>query len=144
MRRKKDNKRVLRAGNGGNSSKKWGRNKRSYSPKPQYNNPRNKKKRKSNGRLVFIMIIALVAFVIGAGIGISLSFDDGTSHEPRFENVTKEMTSNLNNTTQVIFDGEADDIDFNENQTSQLAIQFNNTQYNTYSDDDSYSEEDYY
>ncbi len=62
------------------------------------------------------MIIALVAFIAGAGFGISLSLDDG-SDEPQVVNVTKEMTTNLNNTTPVVYDEELDDIDFNDNET---------------------------
>ena len=69
---------------------------------------------------MFIVILALVAFVIGAGMGVSLSFDDGSDGQPHFENVTKEMTKNVNNTSSVIYDKEVDDIDFNENTTSQL------------------------
>ena len=74
------------------------------------------------------MIIALLAFVIGAGIGISLSFDDGGDDEgPHYENVTKEMTSNLNETDTVYYDKSTDAIDFNENETSQLDMQYNYT-----------------
>ena len=36
---------------------------------------------------MFIMILALVAFVIGAGIGVSLSFDNDDSSQPHYENV---------------------------------------------------------
>ncbi len=72
-----------------------------------------------------VMIIALVAFVIGAGIGVSLSFDNGTEDEgPHYENVTKDMTSNLNDTEDVYFEKNVDDVDFNENQTSQLNIEY--------------------
>lgn len=68
---------------------------------------------------MFLVILALVAFVIGAGMGVSLSFDDGSDSQPHFENVTKEMTKNVNNSS-VIFDKEVDDVDYNENITSQL------------------------
>ena len=124
MRRNGNNKRVLRSGNGRKSSskRKFRRNNLPSRPK-NYGPKRNGKKRKSNGRLVFLMIIALVAFVLGAGIGISLSFDDGSADDgPHFENVTKEMTTNLNknNNSTVVYDSEVDDVDFNENQTSQI------------------------
>ena len=67
------------------------------------------------------MIIALLAFVIGAGIGISLSFDNGDADEgPHYQNVTKDMTSNLNETEDVYYDKTTDAIDYNENTTSQL------------------------
>ncbi len=126
MRQKKDDKRVLRPGNGYQSTSRLKRRRMNNhgNDRPfRYNNRnqpnRNRKKSKSNNKLVFFMIVALVAFVIGAGIGVSLSLDDGTSDEPQFENVTKEMTTNLNDTPDVYFDSD-DEIDFNENQTSQF------------------------
>ena len=73
MRRKKDNKRVLvspRDNRQKNSRRKIRRS--SSNPIPR-SNPRNKTKR--SRRTVFLMILALLAFVVGAGIGISLSFD---------------------------------------------------------------------
>ena len=71
---------------------------------------------------MFIVILALVAFVIGAGIGVSLSFDDSTE-QPHVENVTEEMTKNVNNSS-VVFDMEVDGIDYNENGSSQLNAQY--------------------
>lgn len=76
-----------------------------------------RRKKKTSGVSLFIIIIALVAFVIGAGIGISLSFDDGSDDGPHYENVTKEMTTNLNDTEPIYFDKEVDGVDFNDNQT---------------------------
>lgn len=131
MRRNKDDKRVLRSGNGRQNppKRKIRRNNKSIknrhmmSRTPQ--NRRSRPKRKTSGFLVLIMIIALAAFVIGAGIGVSLSFDDGSGDDaPQFENVTKEMTTGLNDTEQVYFDKEVDDVDFNENETSQLEIKY--------------------
>ena len=85
-----------------------------------YNAPKNKSKR--SGITVFLMILALIAFVIGAGIGISLSFDDGDDG-PQWVNVTKEMTSDLNNSEPVVFDSEVDSVDYNDNETlSELNI----------------------
>lgn len=72
---------------------------------------------------MFIVILALVAFVIGAGIGVSLSFDNGDDSQPHFENVTKEMTENVT-PNEVTFDKEVDGKDFNENGTSQLDMQY--------------------
>ena len=50
---------------------------------------------------VVFMIIALIAFCIGAGIGVSMSIsDDGGGAEnntTHVENVTEEMTTNLDN-----------------------------------------------
>ena len=133
MRRKRDDKRVLRPGNGQQTSSRRKRkrnNNRQFFSKNQ-NQPRaprrQKKKRKTNNKLVFLMILALVAFVIGAGIGVSLSFDDGTPDDtPKYENVTKEMTSNLNDTQDIYFDKDVDEIDYNENATSQFNIRYAN------------------
>ena len=133
MRRKKDNKRVLRAGNGrqNNSSKRRIRrnnnhnrfNSRPMVPQtPHYR--QNRKKRKSSKTVMIVVIIALISFVIGAGIGVSLSFEDQSADEgPHFENVTKEMTSNLNETEDVYYDKSTDAVDFNTNDTSQLNVQ---------------------
>lgn len=133
MARKNDNKRVLRSGNGRNKAsnrKVRRRRKNNFNARPAMpvsQNPRRaKKKRKTSGFVVLIMIIALAAFVIGAGIGVSLSFDDGNDEGPHFENVTREMTTGLNNTSQVIYDKEVDSIDFNENMTSQLSNNYSN------------------
>lgn len=110
MRRKEDDKRVLI------SPRDISQNK----PKRQIRrNPRNnqRKQRKRSGKTIFLLILALLAFVIGAGIGISLSFDDGSDDGPHWVNVTKEMTTNLNDTEPVYFDSELDDVDFNSNET---------------------------
>ena len=135
MRRDKDDKRVLRSGNGRQdasrrnlmrSKKRNGFNNRQFRSGSQVRN-RKKKKRKTNGTVVLIMIVALIAFVIGAGIGVSLSFEDPSADEkPQFENVTKEMTTGLNNTEQVSYDKEIDGVDYNENTTSQLEVSVSN------------------
>lgn len=70
-----------------------------------------------------VVIIALISFVIGAGIGVSLSFENDSADEgPHFENVTKEMTSNLNDTEDVYYDKTTDAVDYNANDTSQLNV----------------------
>lgn len=107
MRRKKNDKRVL------------------ISPRDNRNHPRSRnrrynqrKPRKTNGITLILMILAIVAFVIGAGIGVSLSFDDGSQDEsPHVQNVTKEMTTNLNDTEPIYYDELEDNIDFNDNET---------------------------
>ena len=117
MRRKKDDKRVLVSPRD-NRQKKSRRQKirRSKSNPMPYNKPKSTSKR--SRRTVFLMILALVAFVIGAGIGISLSFENNSDDSgPQWVNVTKEMTSDLNDTEPVIYDQEVDDIDFNDNET---------------------------
>ena len=133
MRRNKDDKRVLRSGNGrkNNSSRmkiRRGNDNKLKNRPVMRRNPhtgRARKKRKSSKTLMAVMIIALVAFVIGAGIGVSLSFDNGDADEgPHYENVTKEMTSNLNDTEQVYFEKNVDDVDYNENTTSQLNVEY--------------------
>ena len=139
MRRKKDNRRRLRPGNGSSSrnslkdrfksNKKFKSNNNRY--KSNYNrfksNNRNtpphmrqKNKGKRNGKVVLFMIIALVAFIIGAGVGISLSFDDGAvdgNNTTKIVNVTDEMTTNLNETDKVVYN-ESDNVDYNENQSN--------------------------
>lgn len=135
MRRSKDDKRVLRSGNGRQQNSRRNRrgSRKLMSRKPKQNNvpynPRNRRKsrkqRKSNGKLVFVMIVALIAFVIGAGIGVSLSFDDGSdANVPKFENVTKEMTSNITNTSDIYYDKSTDGVDYNENTTSPIEIEY--------------------
>jgi hypothetical protein len=138
MRRKKDDKRVLRSGNGRQKSSQKRRirrnNRQAISKRPMINNKRNKPKRKANKSLVLIMIIALIAFVIGAGIGISFILgEDAADNAPHYKNVTKEMTSNLNETEQVYFEKDVDDVDFNENETSQLDVKYTYSDY-TYKD----------
>jgi hypothetical protein len=124
MRRKKDDKRVLRPGNGQQKNSRNRRirrnNARNFSkPKGPSINRRPKPKRKANKSLVLIMIVALIAFVIGAGIGVSLSLDDGSDDGPHYQNVTKEMTSNLNETDEAyIYNDDIDRVDYNENDTT--------------------------
>ena len=82
---------------------------------------------------MFLVIFALIAFIIGAGVGVSLSFNEGHTEKPEFENVTEEMTSDLNQTDQVYYDRSVDEIDYNENDTSILNVnqqyEFNQSQY---------------
>ena len=122
MRRKKDDKRVLFSpqNNRRNRSKK---RKISIPNRSDLNLPNivNRPKKQSNpskwgNAIVFLIILALVAFVVGAGIGVSLSLDDGDDG-PHWQNVTDEMTTNLNDTDNVTYDKELDNVDFNNNQT---------------------------
>ncbi|MBQ6511165.1 MAG: hypothetical protein IJI93_00665 [Methanobrevibacter sp.] len=58
------------------------------------------------------MILVLVAFVVGAGIGVSLALGIGEDDGPQYENVTVEMTNNVTkNSTD--FDYVYDAIDYN-------------------------------
>ena len=87
-------------------------------------------------KTVFIMIMILLAFVIGAGIGVMLSFDKGTedaNNETHVENVTVEMTTNVNHTDEVTYD-EADAVDYNENQTDLILPDENRVYYDPYED----------
>lgn len=144
MRRKKDDKRVLRAGNGMDTRNSRRSNRRSFGfsnnrPSPPQHRQKNKKKR--NTKTVLIMIIVLLAFVIGAGIGIMFSFDNVSDNnnnttvknETHYENVTVEMTTNLNQSDQVVFD-EADAVDYNENQTDIILKEEDRVYYEPYAD----------
>ena len=81
--------------------------------------------RRNEGKIALIMILALIAFVVGSAIGISVSMseqDNATAdinNTTHVENVTVEMTSNLNNKQPVEFDYETDYVDYNENYTNQ-------------------------
>lgn len=120
MRRKKDDKRVLRPGNGSSTRKRRKYNKRVFNSNNNRRPTLPKKqniKGKRSGKTVLVVIIALVAFIIGSGIGITLSLDDGSAdNTTHIENVTVEMTSNLNDSNSVIYN-ESDQIDYNENQS---------------------------
>ena len=128
MRRKKDDKQVLIPRNRPKNNKRRRRsnkrhrklnNRQMPNNRQRMPNNRQRKKRKTSGITLTLMIIALVAFIIGAGIGISLSFEEKAPDEgPHYENVTDEMTTNLNDTTPVSFDKGVDDVDFNDNQTA--------------------------
>ncbi|WP_407377359.1 hypothetical protein [Methanobrevibacter sp.] len=128
MARRRDDKRVLRAGNGRDNSRKrrlpthFRNNNRNNRRQNNYSRNNHKQKKSHSGKTVLLMILILLAFIIGAGSGVLLSFDDGNSTEQNqtyVQNVTVEMTSNLNNTTEVVFE-EADQVDFNENQSSEI------------------------
>lgn len=107
MRRKKDDKRVL-------VSPRDARKKNSRVRNRRQPYTYQKKQHKRSKLTVFLMILALVAFVVGAGIGISLSFNSDNDDGPHWVNVTKEMTSDLNETEPIVFDEEVDRIDYND------------------------------
>ena len=120
MRRKDDNKRVLRGPPNRNRNKNQN-NKRSL--KSRFGNQpvpvrQYKQKKKTNKKLVIILALALLAFVVGAGIGITMNFDNSSqdSQEVQYENVTKEMTTNLNETEPIYYDSELDSVDYNDQQ----------------------------
>lgn len=108
MRRNRDDKRVLYSPRN-NSGRDYKR--------PKTNKPPHQRRRgKTNRITVFVIILALIAFVIGAGAGISLTFDDG-DEGPQWHNVTEEMTTNLTGDEKVYFDEDLDQVDFNNNET---------------------------
>lgn len=78
---------------------------------------------KNDGKLVLIMILALVAFGIGAVAGISIGMDgidnftDNATDEGNIENVTEEMTTNLDQKDEYVYNPAIDDVDYNENVT---------------------------
>ena len=112
-KKKEDNKRVLRAGNGrrqsSNNKKHYSSNSKRFKgnnnqlPPYMKNNSQMQvyQKKKNHSRLTFIIvIIALIAFVAGAGFGVSLSFDDDNSNKVQLgdtyvENVTQEMLESV-------------------------------------------------
>lgn len=78
--------------------------------------------RRNEGKLALIMIVVLIAFIIGSAIGISVSIgehdnqtnENNTTH---VENVTTQMTTNVDNNNSVPFDYDKDAVDYNENNT---------------------------
>lgn len=120
MRRKKEDKRVLVSprDNRKNANKRQkilrNRNKRIKNAN-NYNN--NAKKSKTSKLTLFLMIFALLAFVVGAGLGILWNFEDTNKEVPNWINVTEEMTTNLNDTEPVYYDASLDNVDYNSNKT---------------------------
>ena len=70
------------------------------------------------------MVLALVAFVIGSAIGIITSIEEHenlTNNDTvHVENVTVEMTTGPHDNDEVIYDYDADSLDFNDNYTREL------------------------
>ncbi|WP_296788759.1 hypothetical protein [uncultured Methanobrevibacter sp.] len=147
MRRKKDDKRVLRPGNGNYNKKghksSFNRNNSKRSIKSSFmkrnnrqdsrrNNKYNRQK-KGGGKTVLVMIIILLAFIIGASAGVFMSFEstnnDTANNTTHIENVTVEMTTNLNKSDGVVFD-ESDEVDYNENQSAEILGVEDNPYYN--------------
>lgn len=80
---------------------------------------------KNDGTLVVFMIIALIAFCVGAGIGVSMVIsDDGAdvaNNTTHIENVTHEMTTNLTDTNDnLAYDSEKDESNYLEKGESNL------------------------
>lgn len=80
---------------------------------------------KNDGTLVVFMVIALIAFCVGAGIGVSMVIsddgDDVTNNTTHVENVTHEMTTNINDTnSDIVYDSEIDELNYLEKGESNL------------------------
>lgn len=76
----------------------------------------------NDGKLVFIMIIALVAFGIGAVMGITIGMDnidnaDSATGIAHVENVTDQMSNNLTDNESSIYNSDIDHVDYNNNET---------------------------
>lgn len=76
----------------------------------------------NDGKLVFIMIIALVAFGIGAVMGITIGMDnidnaDNATGIVHVENVTDQMSNNLTDNESSIYNSDIDHVDYNNNET---------------------------
>lgn len=75
-----------------------------------------------DGKLVFVMVVALIAFGIGAVAGITIGINnvndmDNATDVVHVENVTVEMTANLTDDDVPIYDPDIDHVDFNNNET---------------------------
>lgn len=81
--------------------------------------------RRNEGIIALLMVLALVAFIIGSAIGISISLEEHdnvtVNNTTHVENVTQEMLSGAGHNNDTIeFDYETDYIDFNDNYTREL------------------------
>lgn len=89
-------------------------------------------RRKNDGKIVLILIFVLVAFIVGAGIGVTMDLDGGNNdkNETHIKNVTVEMTTNLNETDDAVYyDKEIDGVDFNnKEEVANLLNNSNQTQ----------------
>ena len=125
-RRKEKDKRVLKSRY--NQPPKQKRRIRNNSWNRNYYGP--KRQSKTSKTTMFLIILALIAFVVGAGAGVSMalgSFDDKNATEGvHVENVTVEMTSNLNKKNISVYDYEYEGRDYN-NQAD--IAQYNLTNY---------------
>ena len=79
--------------------------------------------RRNEGIIALLMILALIAFVIGSAIGISISMgehDNQTkqNNTTHYENVTSQMLSNKNINVSIEYDYDLDSVDYNQNYTN--------------------------
>ena len=83
---------------------------------------------RNEGIIALLMVLALVAFIIGSAMGITISLekhdnatDSNNNTTVHVENVTEEMTRGVgHNNNSVEFDYVQDTLDFNDNTTREL------------------------
>ena len=121
MRRKKDDKRVLvspRDAHKKNNKRQLIKRNRNNRIRHSNNYGNNVRRSKTSRITIILMVLALLAFVVGAGLGIFWNLDSRSQDDgPHWINVTEEMTTNLNETEPVYYDASVDDVDYNSNQT---------------------------
>ena len=111
-RRKQNDKRVLKSRY--SQPPKQKRRMRNNSRNRNYYRP--KKQSKTSKTTLLIVILALIAFVAGAGAGVSMAlgvFEENSTNETHVENVTVQMTSNLNETSMPVDQYDGRKIDYN-------------------------------
>lgn len=80
--------------------------------------------RRNEGIIAILMILALIAFIIGSAIGISISLNEHdnqtnqNNNTTHVENVTSQMLSNNSSMVPVEYDYDLDSVDYNENYTN--------------------------
>ena len=80
--------------------------------------------RRNEGIIAILMILALIAFIIGSAIGISISLNEHdnqtnqNNNTTHVENVTSQMLSNNSSMVPVEYDYDLDGVDYNENYTN--------------------------
>ena len=79
--------------------------------------------------LILLLVIALAAFVIGAGCGVFMEFEQSNNSTPEYENVTVEMTTNLNETPDFYYDKDLDGVDYNNQEDLNKLNITNETQF---------------
>ena len=80
--------------------------------------------RRNEGIIAILMVLALIAFIIGSAIGISISLNEHdnqtnqNNNTTHVEKVTNQMLSNNSSVVPVEYDYDLDSVDYNENYTN--------------------------
>lgn len=110
-RRKQKDKRVLKS-----RYSQPPKQKRKKRIKSRNRNPyKPRRESKTSKTTMLLIILALIAFVAGAGFGVSMAlgvFDDDSNDTVHVENVTVKMTTNLKNKSADIYYDD-DKVDYN-------------------------------